>query len=134
MVAIAEPATKGDARAVLQLAEQGVPVNNRDIRGTTPLWHAASQRHTDTVRVLLATNAVDVNAASVANRTPLFWPAAHGYVEVVKLLLNHGAQSDCIDVNGESPLTIAQFHGQTEVVSVLSGYNAWPTFEEAQKL
>jgi hypothetical protein len=30
-------AKKGDAKVVLQLAEQGVPVDKRDIRGTTPL-------------------------------------------------------------------------------------------------
>ncbi|KAF2678670.1 ankyrin, partial [Lentithecium fluviatile CBS 122367] len=97
-----------------------VPPDKQDIWGTTPLWHAAAQGHTDTVRVLLATNAVDVNATSVSKRTPLFWPAASSYVEVVKLLLSHGVQQNYYDVDGRSPLMIARLYGQTKVVDILA--------------
>ena len=115
-------AKQGDAKAVLQLIQQGVPPDEQDIRGTAPLWHAANQGDMDTVRILLATNAVDVNATSISNRTPLFWTAACGHVEIVKLLLSHGAEHDYHDVDGRSPLMIARLYGQTKVVNVLASF------------
>jgi len=117
-------ATKeGDAETVLELTRQSVPPDKQDVWGTTPLWHAAAQGHTDIVRVLLATKAVDVNATSISKRTPLFWPAADGHVKVIELLLNHGAKHHYEDVDGRSPLTIARVHGQTKVVKILEAKN-----------
>jgi ankyrin repeat protein len=112
-------AKKGNAEAVRKLTQQGVPPDEQDTQGATPLWHAAAHGHTDIVRVLLETNAVDVNATSVDKRTPLFWPVARGYVEVVKLLLDYGAQQNYEDKAGRSPLTIARIRGQTEIVKIL---------------
>jgi hypothetical protein len=117
-------AKAGHAETVLQLVQQGTPPDKKDIRGTTPLWHAASNGHLDIVRILLATNAVDVNVESVARRTPIFWTAAKGHVEIVKLLLDHGARQDYTDEDGQSPLAIAQLHGQDTVVDVLTNYHA----------
>jgi alkylhydroperoxidase family enzyme len=112
-------AKEGNAEAVRKLTQQGVPPDEQDTQGATPLWYAAARGHTDIVRVLLETNAVDVNATTVDKRTPLFWPAAYGYVEVVKLLLDYGAQQNYEDKVGRSPLTIARIHGETEIVKIL---------------
>jgi hypothetical protein len=117
-------AKEGVIKIVLQLVEKGTPLDKKDIRGTTPLWHAASKGHTDVVRVLLATNAVDVNAQSVAQRTPLFWPAASGFVEVVELLLGHGARQNYTDADGRSLLAIAKHYYQADVVDILVKDNA----------
>jgi ankyrin repeat protein len=113
----------GDAEGIIQLAKQDVPVDSKDIRGATPLWHAASENHTDTVRALLGTNAVDVNAADIDGRTPLFWPSAFGDVEIVKLLLDHGAQKDHMDNDGKSPYMMAQSYRQARVLDLLAGNN-----------
>jgi ankyrin repeat protein len=116
-------AKNGNAEAVLELTQQGVPPDKQDIWGTTPVLHAAARGHTDTVQVLLATNSVDVNATSISKRTPLFWPAANGHIEVVKLLLNHGAQQNYKDEDGMSPLTIASIYGETKIVEILQAKN-----------
>ncbi|CAO2653033.1 Nn.00g024440.m01.CDS01 [Neocucurbitaria sp. VM-36] len=116
-------AKEGDTKTVRQLIKKHVPLDMKDIRGTTPLWHAARERHLDVLRVLLATNAVDVNAQSIAKRTPLFWPAAGGHVEVVKLLLDHGARQDYADEYGRSPLEIAQLNNRAEVANLLINDN-----------
>jgi hypothetical protein len=113
-------ASDGDAEAVVHLAKQGVPVDSKDICGATPLWHAASEGHTEAVRALLATNAVDVNVTDIHGRTPLFWPAADGYVEIVKLLLGHGAQQDYVDKEGKSPCMVARSYGQARVLDLLA--------------
>ncbi|KAF1966557.1 ankyrin [Bimuria novae-zelandiae CBS 107.79] len=116
-------AKEGNAKAVLELTQQGVPPDERDTKGATPLWHAVARNHIDTVRVLLATNAVDVNTTIIGKRTPLFWAAALGYREVVNLLLSHGAKHDYKDVNGRSPLAVARIYGQTKIVQILEAKN-----------
>ncbi|OAG02384.1 ankyrin, partial [Paraphaeosphaeria sporulosa] len=101
----------------------GVPPDEPDFEGATPLWHASARGHTDTVRVLLETNAVDVNGTGLGKYTPLFNPAALDYVEVVKLLLDYGAQQNYKDKDGMSLLTIAHMGGQTKIVEILEARN-----------
>ncbi|OAL55020.1 hypothetical protein IQ07DRAFT_608823 [Pyrenochaeta sp. DS3sAY3a] len=74
-------------------------VYNKDIR-----------RHDSVVRVLLETKAVDVDAEDVAKQTPLFWAAAH----------DHGARQDYTDINGRSPLAIANFYGRVYAAHILA--------------
>ena len=117
-------AKAGHTKTVFQLVQQSTPPDKKDIRGTTPLWHAASMGHTDIVRILLATNSVDVNVESVSRRTPIFLTAASGYVEIVKLLLAHGARQDYTDKDGWSPLAIARLYRQDIVADVLANHHA----------
>jgi ankyrin repeat protein len=109
----------GDAKTVLRLVEEHIPPDQKDIRGTTPLWQAAARGHKDVVQVLLATKVVNVNAKSIAQRTPIFWAAANGHIEVVRLLLDHGARHDYKDADGQSPLEISQARRQRELADVL---------------
>ena len=51
--AILAAAAKGDTRAVLALVKSGTNPNTTDARGATPVWVAAENGHTDTVRALV---------------------------------------------------------------------------------
>ncbi len=69
--------------------------------GKTPLWQAASNGHTDVVR-LLAEKGADVDRADTGSwlflgRTPLWHSACNGHLDVVRLLVEKGA-----DVNGSA--------------------------------
>ena len=112
-------ARTGNTTAASLLIDAGVPPDKKDYHGTTPLWLAARYGHEGVVRTLLATNAVDVNVRSASGRTPIFWAAAKGYLEVVKLLLEHGAEYDYVDKDGQSPLSAAQDRGSDKVVEIL---------------
>ena len=116
-------AKSGDATTVRQLVYNGIPPDKPNIHGVTPLGRASQSGHKEAVQVLLATNAVDVNAWSRARRTPLFWAAANGHSEVVQLLLDHGAEQNYTDEDGRSPLTIAQFYCQAEVINILTKHS-----------
>jgi len=113
-------AKKGDAGTVRQLVADGIPPDKQNIRGVTPLWRASASGHKEVVEVLLATSAVEVNVRSISGRTPLFWAAAKGYSEVVRLLLDHGAELNYTDKDGESPLSIAQFYDEATVIAMLT--------------
>ena len=116
-------ANSGNAAAVLKLIQRGVPPDTQDMRGITPLWRAAADGHANVVRILLETNAVDVNVRSLTKHTPLFWAAARGHAEVVRLLLKHGAQQNCKDKDGRSPLIIARTKGQMQIINILQNIN-----------
>jgi len=116
-------AKSGDATTVRQLVYDGIPPDKPNIHGATPLWRASQSGHKEAVQVLLTTNAVDVNAWSRTRRTPLFWAAANGHSEVVQLLLDYGAEQNYTDEDGRSPLSIAQFYCQAEVINILTRHN-----------
>ncbi|KPV75877.1 uncharacterized protein RHOBADRAFT_48327 [Rhodotorula graminis WP1] len=56
----------------------------------TPLCHAASEGHAESVRVLLAAGA-DVHAVDEFKRTPVHYAAWQGHIECVNLLIDAGA-------------------------------------------
>ncbi|RYP57198.1 hypothetical protein DL769_009636 [Monosporascus sp. CRB-8-3] len=117
-------AKNGDAATVRKLVDDGTPPDKQNISRQTPLWIASAMGHKAVVQVLLATDAVDLNVRSVAGQTPLFLAAACGHPEVVKLLLDHGAEQNCIDKGGRSPLSAAQLYHQAKVVDILTEYDA----------
>lgn len=117
-------AKNGDAAAVRKLVEDGTPPDKQNIRGVTPLWTACSRGHKAVVQVLLATDAVRVDVRTVSGQTPLFGAAANGHSEVVKLLLDHGAEQNCIDKDGRSPLSVAQLYRQANVIDLLTVHDA----------
>ncbi|GAA5826059.1 hypothetical protein JCM5353_004197 [Sporobolomyces roseus] len=66
----------------------------------TPLSHAASEGHVDSVRVLLKAGS-DVHAQDEFRRTPIHYAAWQGHIEIVNLLLAAGATLEHQDQNGK---------------------------------
>ncbi|BGP37936.1 phosphate system positive regulatory protein pho81 [Rhodotorula kratochvilovae] len=70
-------------------AEGGIDVPDKYSQAT-PLCHAASEGHVDSVRVLLAAGA-DVHAVDEFKRTPIHYAAWQGHIDCVNLLIDAGA-------------------------------------------
>lgn len=49
--------------------------------------------------------------------TPLSWACLKGQKSVVELLVDRGAQLDHTDKNGRTPLDLAAFYGDADIVS-----------------
>ncbi|KAI0150036.1 ankyrin repeat-containing domain protein [Hypoxylon sp. NC0597] len=84
----------------------------------TPLHFAASHGLLEIVKCLIK-NGADVNASTKQLRTPLNDAAdseANSKHKVIEVLLNHGADLDCRDVNGTTPLMIASQQGHLDLV------------------
>lgn len=52
--------------------------------------------------------------------TALSWACLKGHLSVVRSLVDNGAATDHADKNGRTPLDLAAFYGDAEVVSTLT--------------
>jgi ankyrin repeat protein len=97
---------------------RGVPVNERDLMGNTPLHWAV--RYPDMVKFLIE-NGADVNARNALGETPLH--KAVRYKAAVQTLLESGADRTVRTVFGRTVVDYCMFHGtgrkNLEVMSLL---------------
>jgi ankyrin repeat protein len=66
----------------------------------------------------------DVNGLDESKRSPLFYAVLHGELELVTELINHGANPNIRDVNGETPLHFAAREYRPQEVKVLLAHAA----------
>ena len=101
-----------------RLLDQASP-DGRDLRGFTPLMHAASVGRADVAKLLLDGGA-DPSAESKLGVTALALAAEAGREDVVALLLAKGAKVNAqLAVGGLTPLALAAQDGHLEVVRQL---------------
>jgi ankyrin repeat protein len=119
-----EAAERGDVAGVRALLrEKPRMVDETDGRTLSALHYAASEGHTEVVRVLLDGGA-NARVSALGGMTPLFLAAAGGHAETTKLLVERGA-----DTNARSPwnpLRVAAGEGHLEVVRTLLSLGADP--------
>ena len=88
----------------------GANVNAKDLFGYTPLHYAVMSdktRNGEHIRHLLKNGAkVNVQTADDDGFTALHIAAAEGHERLISILLNFGANPDCLDKKGESPLFV----------------------------
>lgn len=123
-------AGRNDLAKVKNFLELGVDINAKDRNGLTPLTNAIRSRHEGMARFLMGNGAEKpkdslieaarcsldfiryllLNEANVNERskwelrTPLHQAANHNNVPLLALLLEHGADLDAKDKNGNTPL------------------------------
>ena len=116
---IHDAAESGDLEKVTALlAADPSLVNANDEHGTTPLFKAASEGHSEVVKLLLDKGA-SVDAKADTGVTPLLLASQNGHLEVVKLLLGKGAAIDTKAKNGAYSLFLAAEDGHLDVVELL---------------
>ncbi len=131
-------------QAVEILLDNGADVNAQDDWGSSPLrtalrsltggrvaqlllergakhdvFTACALGELDLLRSMLQQDRALLAAKDWEARTPLHWAARWGEVPCADLLLEYGADSDCVDIPGLSPLGLAAAEGRSDVVSFL---------------
>ncbi|XP_036606604.1 ankyrin repeat and SOCS box protein 3 isoform X5 [Trichosurus vulpecula] len=136
-------ASRGFLMITKILLEAGADANETTLEETTPLFLAVENGHADVVKLLLRHGA-DVNGShSMCGWNALHQAAFQEYTELIKLLLKKGANKECQDDFGITPLFVAAQYGKLESLNVLvsSGANvncqamdkATPLFIAAQE-
>ena len=97
----------------------------RTTEGSTPLYVASQNGHTDIVAILLGTPGIHINQHNNINQTPLNIASDNGNTEIVRLLL----QQPNIDLNkqddwNDSPLGAAKKKNHTEIIQLLTDAGA----------
>ncbi|KAK8917981.1 hypothetical protein H634G_11164 [Metarhizium anisopliae BRIP 53293] len=102
------------------LVKMGVPVDEPDKSGRTPLSYAAELDRVAIVKLLLQNTSVDINRADETGRTPLSHAAGGGSDQTIELLLGRpGIKVTLAADNGRTPLSYACIHSTSSA----------PTFE-----
>ena len=106
----------GKVEAARTLLDAGAAVNAYSVNElqVQPLHSAASGRHHEVCRVLIAAGA-DVNATQRHEYTPLHAAAKHGDAELVELFLSAGADPGARTESGDTPADTAEAAGHIDV-------------------
>ncbi|KAE8131502.1 ankyrin repeat-containing domain protein [Aspergillus pseudotamarii] len=97
-------AKAGDHEMVRLLLQKGALPDLPDKWGRTPLSRAAERGHSLLVERLLVDGGADSNSRDKRGRTPVSWAAENSHLHIVETLVNHGADVEIRDNEGQIPL------------------------------
>ncbi|XP_068903743.1 serine/threonine-protein phosphatase 6 regulatory ankyrin repeat subunit B-like [Tenebrio molitor] len=102
-----------------ELLQNVANVNQKDIKGCTPLHLACQKKLSNLIRIFLEYGA-DTNALNNIKQTPLHVCLAVGNIEDVELLLESGADLNITDEFGITPLKYAMYRIRAEGITNLA--------------
>ena len=119
-----EASERGQAEIAKILIAKGADINAKQVAGFTPLWMAAWNLHTDTVKLLI-NSGCNINTTDKKGRTILIDFASVQTVsgqmaQMVKLLLENGADPNIRDNQGKTALMWAKEKGHSEIAKFLT--------------
>ena len=127
---------KGNLSVTALLLTAGADPKQASKAGITPLHRAAYEGRTEIARLLLA-QGVQVNARNCWQRAPLadaasIWTSDRSLL--INLLLEYGADIDCTDAEGETPLFKAINASNRAVVKTLACKGANPCIAKVHNI
>ncbi|ORX44833.1 ankyrin [Piromyces finnis] len=101
------------------LLDHGLPIDDCNEKGITPL-HIAAENGDKNIVQYLVTRGARLDYPSQTGKTALMFAAARGHLDTVKCLIDGGAQLEAIEMKGDTPLMHAVYNGHVEVVRYLT--------------
>lgn len=120
--ALHSTASRSHLEASKLLIEKGADVTAKNNSGATPLYYAAFGGNRELLKYLISQGADknDLELKNAYGRTPLCAIARDGgNAEVIKALIDLGANPDAADYSGKTPIMLAAWRRNEDVVNVL---------------
>ncbi|XP_060129102.1 ankyrin repeat and SOCS box protein 3 isoform X3 [Zootoca vivipara] len=117
-------ASQGSLECVAILLESGADPNELTNDASTPLFLAVQNGHVDVIKLLLQQGANINGPHCWSEWNSLHQAAFQNYPEILKLLLDKGAEKECVDDFGITPLFVAAQYGKLESLRILISYGA----------
>ena len=111
-------AQHGDILRITNLLDEGIPVDEEDFQGITPLSYAIVNDWTVAAKILIAAGA-DINHRDKYGHTILITHVSAGRHKMVPFLLANGADASIVDPLGDTALEIAAFVGNVKALTLL---------------
>ena len=128
-------AEQGSELVIRELLKIRVNPNCQDSQGRTPLHHScASNRSTLTAANMLLDSGAEVWVPDFKGVHPLHLAAEQGSESMVRLLISHGANVNCLDAEGRTPLHYgcSSKRSTTAVIKLLIGSKAKNNQEDSE--
>lgn len=90
-----------------------------DKKGSNALMGVAFKGYDQVAKWLLENTRCDVNHQNYAGQTVLMMASLFGREEMIKLLLEHGANPDLEDTQGNTSIKLAQAQGLSQIVEII---------------
>lgn len=116
---------KGNKHAVQKIADKFpglIEIAKED--GFTALHLASFNNHTEIAKILLLSGHCDINLRNNKRQTALALAVSEAYTSMIELLIEHGADINAADEDGDTPLHLAIIHqavGSTGLRGLLQG-------------
>nr|XP_012418951.1 PREDICTED: ankyrin repeat and SOCS box protein 3 isoform X2 [Odobenus rosmarus divergens] len=117
-------ASQGHWKIVQILLEAGADPNATTLEETTPLFLAVENGQIDVLRLLLRHGANVNGSHSMCGWNALHQATFQENAEIIKLLLKKGANKECQDDFGITPLFVAAQYGKLESLNILTSSGA----------
>lgn len=94
-------------------------VNAKGLDNWHALHFAVNGGHEDIVRELVSIPGIEIEAISSTKRTPLHIATSLGKTNIIKILIEKGADPNCKDDEGATPLHYASQYGMIAALTYL---------------
>ena len=105
----------------IQIAEyliyKGAKIYCTDINDDSEIHLASKRGHLQMVQYLIEKQNIDVNTKGYEKRTPLHYACEKGYLQIVEYLISKGANIEEKDIDGNTPLHIANLNFINDEIS-----------------
>lgn len=109
----------GHNEAAAALIASGADPCAPDENGNNAYMGVAFKGYAQTAQWLLENTTCDVNHINGAGQTALMMASLFGREEIVKLLIQHGADPEIVDYQGNTAESLAQGQGLGQIINII---------------